>query len=198
LAGGLNAGQQRAIAEPLIASVRAARRRAGGSGVRGGDVAHGPSESIELWRLLGALELLDVAVKQELGEIILELLPKPKQQPARGALSWALGRLGTRVPIYGPLNRVVPVEVVDGWIQSLIELRTADANDPVSVMLMARRTDDRYREISESRRREVLSWLGSRDAAEHLVKLVAEGGRLDREEQGRVFGESLPVGLRIA
>jgi hypothetical protein len=43
----------------------------------------------------------------------------------------------------------------------------------------------------------VLNWLAQRGAGEHARKLVAEGGQLDAEEQGRVFGESLPKGLRV-
>jgi hypothetical protein len=35
------------------------------------------------------------------------------------------------------------------------------------------------------------------DAPPHFVQLVREGGLLDSEEQGRVFGEALPIGLRI-
>jgi hypothetical protein len=40
-------------------------------------------------------------------------------------------------------------------------------------------------------------WLSRRGAAAHFVALVREGGNLDTEEQGLVFGESLPKGLRI-
>jgi hypothetical protein len=43
----------------------------------------------------------------------------------------------------------------------------------------------------------VLDWLNEHNAREHPKQLVAEGGQLDAEEQGRVFGEALPKGLRI-
>jgi hypothetical protein len=65
-------------------------------------------------------------------------------------------------------------------------------------MQMARRTDDRYRDLGDKLRREVLDWMQSHDAPEHFLELVREGGTLDSEEQGRVFGEALPKGLRIA
>jgi hypothetical protein len=43
----------------------------------------------------------------------------------------------------------------------------------------------------------VLAWLAERGASEHAMKLVRDGGRLEREEQDRVFGEALPKGLRV-
>lgn len=36
------------------------------------------------------------------------------------------------------------------------------------------------------------------DAPTHFVELVQDGGSLDSDEQGLVFGESLPKGLRIS
>ena len=64
-------------------------------------------------------------------------------------------------------------------------------------MQIARRTGDRYRDLDDSVRREIVDWMQSLNASPHLVQLVQEGGTLDREEQGRAFGEALPKGLRI-
>ena len=46
-------------------------------------------------------------------------------------------------------------------------------------------------------RRAAADWLQDNNAPEHYVHLVLEGGTLDSEEQGRVFGEALPAGLRL-
>jgi hypothetical protein len=67
----------------------------------------------------------------------------------------------------------------------------------LAVMQLARRTDDRYRDVPEKLRRKVIRWLGDGGAPEHFVELVRDGGALDAEEQGLVFGEALPKGLRI-
>jgi hypothetical protein len=64
-------------------------------------------------------------------------------------------------------------------------------------MQLARRTDDRYRDLPEKLRREAADWLTSLDAPRHFVELVRDGGTLDSDEEGLVFGESLPKGLRI-
>ncbi len=65
-------------------------------------------------------------------------------------------------------------------------------------MQLARRTDDRYRNLPEKLRCEAADWLAQGDAPRHFVELVRDGGTLDSDEQGLVFGESLPKGLRMA
>ncbi|MCH5376777.1 MAG: molecular chaperone DnaK, partial [Planctomycetes bacterium] len=196
IAGGLSVGQQQAVAEPLLATVRSLHRRlTGGKG--GGDVSFTPQQSIEMWRLLGALELLPVVEKTQLGDMLATLMAKKSLRPARRAMVWALGRLGTRVPVYGPLNTLVPPDVAARWVKQLQRTREPDEEDTLAAMQIARRTGDRYRDLDDKTRREVLDWMQSVDAPAHLLHLVRAGGTLDREEQGRAFGETLPKGLRI-
>jgi hypothetical protein len=64
-------------------------------------------------------------------------------------------------------------------------------------MQIARRTEDRYRDLPDRLRREILDWFDQRQASPHFVELVRDGGRLDSQEQDRIFGEALPKGLRI-
>jgi hypothetical protein len=108
-----------------------------------------------------------------------------------------MGRIGARVPVYGPLNTVVPVEVVSDWLAKLMQLYSHDPMARLAVMQMARRTEDRYRELPEKLRGKVLDWLRLHEAPSHFVELVRDGGQLDGEEQGLVFGEALPKGLRM-
>ena len=143
------------------------------------------------------MELLSVGTKIELGRILLDLLPKKKMEPVRPAIAWAIGRIGARVPVYGPLNTVVPVEVVADWIGKLMQHFSDDPTGRLAAMQMARRTDDRYRELPEKLRRRVLDWFATQESPPHFIELVRGGGRLDTEEQGLVFGEALPKGLRM-
>ena len=129
--------------------------------------------------------------------MLLDLLPKRKMEAVRSALVWTIGRLGARVPLYGPLNAVVPAETAGAWLGQLLPQRSDVAERPLAVMQLARRTDDRYRDLSEKLRREAADWLTALDAPRHFVELVRDGGTLDNDEQGLVFGESLPKGLRI-
>ena len=197
IAGGLSQGQQRALAEPLLATVRTLHKRQTSGTGKGADPTFSPHESLEVLRLLGALELLASESKIELGDMLLDLLPKKKLEPIRPALAWALGRLGAREPSYGPLNLVVAAEQAGEWIEELLDLEPADAMIQFAIVNLSRRTGDRFRDLAEPLPARVVAWLRDRSAGEHAVKLVQQGGPLDRDEQSRVFGESLPKGLRI-
>ncbi|TWT32322.1 Chaperone protein DnaK [Posidoniimonas corsicana] len=198
LAGGLADGPQQGLAEPLLADVRALRRRYSGGKAKAMSTALDPTRTAEIWRLLGALELLTTTAKTELGDAITELLPKRKLAPRAADMVWTLSRLGQRKPLYGPLNTVVPAEVAERWLQAIMDW----AGDPpvahFAAMQLARRTDDRHRDIAEPRRDAVLAWLRRHEANDHLVQLVETGGALEAQERQSAFGESLPAGLRLS
>ncbi len=198
IGGGLSAGQQLAVAEPLLAPIRGLYRQSTTGKRRGGDVTFSIQQTAEVWRLLGSLELLDVRLKLELGEMLLALLPKRKMEPVRPAMAWALGRIGARQPAYGPLNAVVPAETAQQWLTQLVDAHAEDPNTHLAVMQLARRTGDRYRDVSDKARRRAEDYLLGQNAQPHFVELVRHVGQLDRDEQGMVFGESLPKGLQIA
>jgi molecular chaperone DnaK (HSP70) len=196
IAGGFTSGQQQAIAEPLIAQVRALHKRH--TSGKAGDATFSAHEGVEVLRLLGSLELLPAATKQELGKLLADLLPKRKLEQLRPALAWSLGRLGARTPVYGPLNTILPPSAVAPWIESLLELSLPDAQVQFAVVQLARMTGDRFRDLSAEVRTRVLGWLKQNQAAEHAEQLVRELAELTEEEQTRAFGEALPKGLRIA
>jgi molecular chaperone DnaK (HSP70) len=199
IGGGLTSGQQKALAEPLLGPIRALHKRFASGGAKGGgDVGIGAHEGNEMLRLLGSLELLPLKLKGELGTMLLELVGKKKLESMRGAMLWTIGRLGARVPLYGPLNTVVASEVAARWIDALVASSAAsDAMLSFAVAQLARRTADRYRDVSDATRERALAWLATAGASPHMQQLVREGGRLDAEEAGRAFGESLPKGLRL-
>jgi molecular chaperone DnaK (HSP70) len=198
VAGGLTAGQQHELASPILALIRQKHRQMKTGKGKAANYAANNAEGSEIWRMLGSLELLDLKTHLELGEMILDFLPRKKLDAIRPALTWALGRVGARVPVYGPLNCVVPPDVADAWIGRLI--KDGDIGDTVThmaLMQLSRRTGDRYRDVSESIRADVIDELTAEDARTHLVELVREVGRLETDEQSLIFGESLPSGLRI-
>ena len=197
IGGGLAAGQQQAVADPLLAPLRNLHRQST-TGKGRSDFSFASHETAEIWRLLGSLELLGVGTKIELGGMILDLLPKRKMQPVRPAMVWALGRIGSRVPLFGPLNTVVPPEVAAEWLKRLMDAIPGDADGWLAIMQLARRTGDRYRDLPEKRRDAAVAWLRRGGAPAHFADLIRDVGSLDDQEQGLVFGESLPKGLRIA
>src|SRR5206468_2947325 len=114
IAAGLTAGQQIALAGPLIAKIRKEHARPAGRGLL--STRH---EAAEIWRLLGSLEELPHETKTELGNILLNELRSRGAEAWSGAGMWALGRLGARVPMHGGLNCVLPGEVAETWTKSL-------------------------------------------------------------------------------
>jgi hypothetical protein len=200
LAGGLTRGQQLMIAEPCLASIRALARQMSGKPIKGSLNVIRPEEAAELWRLLGSLELLPIETKQELGELAMALKDKPRVAPSREPIVWALGRLGQRKPLYGPLNTVLAPQVVEPWITRLMEQQCNSKDRSTlffTVAQLSRFTADRYRDVEETVRRRVADWLAAQHADGELLKLVLQGGELGSEHHVKLFGESLPLGLRL-
>jgi hypothetical protein len=205
VAGGLAEGQQRTLAEPLVASLRDRLRhetlmKQGGKaihppGPRDPAFLFGPHETAEVFRLVGSLEHLSIETKNEFGKMLLDYLAKDRPAAVRSAAIWAIGRLGARVPVYGPLNTLIPAETAAAWVQRLSGFQ--DEAVAFAIVQLARRTNDRYRDIADTTRTNALNWLESRAAASHFVDLVRTGGSLREEEQKIAFGEALPRGLRI-
>ena len=195
LAGGLTQGQQHTLAEPLLATLRTYLRKAGTA--KGSPLGYGPHEGAEVFRLLGSLELLKVETKLELGEMLMTFTSRDRAVPLKDAAAWAIGRLGSRVPVYGSLNTLVPSETIEAWVARFIALPQLPVKILFSLVQMARLTQDRYRDISLGLREALLAKLEAAHAPAHYIQLIREGGELAAEEQKLAFGETLPRGLRI-
>lgn len=198
IAGGLPPGQQQSLAQPLLTQLRQFHRQVTTGRGQGASFDFGSHEAAEIWRLLGSLERLPVSQKLELGKWLLELSDKRKVQATRGGIVWALGRLGARVPMYGLLNHVVPRDEVGRWLQQFIARPAEDPAEILAVMQLARRCQDRYRDIHDELRADVLTWLRENNASQVLVDLVAEGGELESEQTAQLLGDALPIGLTLA
>jgi len=197
IAGGLGAGQQKALAQPLIAAVRNSFKEndAKKKTKVKSEIKYGIHELTEIWRLLGSMEYLSRDSKEELGSIALRLINR-KDALADAAI-WALGRIGERVPVYGPLNEIVDPQTAASWALKLTKMTNVNATVFLAVMQLCRKTNDRYRDIDTECRIEIVNFLKSGNASKHLAVLVENGGALDNEEESNVFGESLPRGLRL-
>ena len=102
------------------------------------------------------------------------------------------------MPLYGPLNTVVPAETAGGVAEAadrFFRRRSGRAAGRDADRPPDRRPLPRPRAEAA---RSAAAYLAKENAPGHFVALVQSGGRLDREEQGLVFGESLPKGLRLA
>lgn len=197
VAGGLSPGKQNELASSVLPAIRQVHKQMTTGRGKGGQYASGNHEASEVWRMLGSFELLRRDLRQQIGEMVLDFVPRKRFEPICPALLFALGRIGSRVPVYGPLNVVLPPDVVGNWIDRLKELDNADPSVQFALMQMARRTNDRYRDLSATAQASVITELENGDAPSRFIELVQSGGALDPKEAGMVFGESLPVGLKL-
>lgn len=150
----------------------------------------------DMVRLAASLERLSADQKTELGGFLLARLAKSELSQA--TVYWSLGRLGARAPFYGSAHTVVRSEVAATWLERLLALdlrKTEQA--PFAVAQLARLTQDRTRDLPPELRARAADKLAQAPGNEPWVKLVREGGELTAQDAGRVFGESLPTGLRL-
>jgi hypothetical protein len=185
LAGGLKAGQQRELY----------RRHAVQLGI-GGRKTKGrlnPQLERETWRLLASLEHMPVADRIALGN---ELAEKVRRDPRNTSYLWSLGRVGARIPFYGPLNSVVPPADASRWMEVLIALRDMTPDVASAVVQLGARTGDPLRDTDEEVRQKAIEAVAG--VAPQLVPSLREYIPPGGSDALRIFGESLPEGLRLA
>jgi molecular chaperone DnaK (HSP70) len=148
----------------------------------------------EEWRLVASLEHLLASTRAVLGN---ELVAKIRKEPGDATWLWSLGRLGARIPLYGPLHSVVTAEIAGEWLKALLDLSTFTAVTGSAIVLIARRTDDRSRDIDDGIREQAISRLMALGIAEETIQLLSKYVPPERADAVRSFGESLPPGLQV-
>ena len=191
VSGGLNTALQQALFSRLRPALLP---------VKGKQFSRPPAnEYAEMWRAAATLERLDAKTREQLGAAVL----KPcKKSPVPVYAFWSLTRLGARVPFYGPLNTLVHREIVEAWIDELFPFEPGNDSERTGWLFclaqLARRSGLRAVDVSDYHRERVLSVLRSHPCPAAWPRTVEEVVASDAEEQSRLFGESLPIGLRLA
>lgn len=156
------------------------------------------NELTEMWRAAASLERLDVKTKESLGASLLKQIERP---PVPSYAFWALTRLGTRSLFYGPLNAIVHPEIVEGWTEQLLSFTPGNDHERTTwafcLSQLARMTGQRAIDVSQETRAKVASKLRAISASAEWVKMVEQVVELQGEERSQMFGESLPIGLRL-
>ncbi|MGE3806397.1 MAG: Hsp70 family protein [Gemmataceae bacterium] len=156
------------------------------------------NELAEMWRAAAALERLELKSKEALGDALLKQVRKP---PAPTYAFWSLTRLGTRVLLYGPLNSVVHREVVERWLDALASFEPAHESDRSAwcfcLAQLARKSGQRALDVDDAHQTKVAKVLQDQNASPELIRMVEEVVEPESEEQSRMFGEALPIGLRV-
>jgi molecular chaperone DnaK (HSP70) len=180
IAGGINASEQQTLYRS--ATVPGSKKRLN------------RQLEAEQWRLIASLEHLLAGTRAKLGH---ELLPKITKEPGEAMLLWSLGRLGARVPLYGPLHCVIAAEVAAEWLKFLLDLPSFTTATASAIVLIGRRTDDRSRDIEEGIREQAISRLITFGASEEVIQPLSRYVPPERSDAARSFGESLPPDLQL-
>jgi hypothetical protein len=191
VAGGLNTALQQALFARLKPALLPPK---------GKPFAKPPAnEYAEMWRAAASLERLDAKTKEHLGSTLLKQI-KPGAVPVYAF--WSLTRFGARVQLYGPLNSVVHPEIVERWLEELLAFTPGNDNERTGWLFalaqLARKSGLRAVEVSETVREKVLTVLKANPCPAAWPRMVAETVHSEREEQSRLFGDSLPIGLKLA
>ena len=190
VAGGLNAEAQQRIFKEIAKFINPAAARQ--AGVAKQLAMRGYEDMV---RLAAALERLPVADKIQLGGWLLKRLEKAGEPDSSW---WALGRIGGRILFHGNNHDVIAPAIAAEWLAQL--LKTDWKKQPqagFAATLLARRCDDRVRDIDDDLRLLVLDKLKLAKAAASWQEMVAEYKQLDESQEKQVFGEALPPGLRL-
>jgi molecular chaperone DnaK (HSP70) len=191
VAGGLNAALQQA----LFARLRPVLLPTKGKPAP----RPGANELVEMWRAAASLERLDAKTREALGG---ELVRQLARSPMPTYLFWSLTRLGARVPLYGPLNTLAHPQVVEGWLDALLDFTPATDGDrsgwAFALAQLARRSGLRAVDVGDDYRERVAAALRAAGANAGWVRMVEEVVSAEGEDRSAMFGESLPIGLRLA
>jgi molecular chaperone DnaK (HSP70) len=184
LAAGMSPGHQRQISQDLAGIM-------GTGKVKGRRLFE--QERIELWMLIANLEQLMAKDKKRWGRLLVQEITGPA---CKHQLLWALSRLGARELLYGPADRVVPPGEAFVWCRQIMSVTWKNASQALSAVgRMARKTGDRVRDFDSQQRDEIINWMSLLKNSDDSIEMVREVVPMAVEEEGSVFGESLPAGL---
>ncbi len=155
------------------------------------------AEISEMWMLAASLENLSPLIKEKLGDQLMKNL-KGSKGKSLDQYYWALSRIGARTPFHGPIDKCVPKESVEKWIEILLKEKWPNPKSTgYAVTQLARKTNDRTRDIGENLRSRVIDKLSDYSWAEHFIRQIKDVVALEIDDEKSIFGESLPVGLYI-
>jgi molecular chaperone DnaK (HSP70) len=149
----------------------------------------------DMVRLEASLERVPAQRKIELGARLIERLRKPSENHQGW---WAVGRIGARRPFYGSAHSVVPPDVAMTWLDAILALDWKKVEPAAfAAVQIARMTGDRSRDVPDAVRATVVKRLETAHAPANWIEMVSQTVELDEADEGRVFGESLPPGLKL-
>ncbi len=190
VAGGLSAEAQQKVFNDIAKFINPAAARQPGVGKQ--LATRGYEDMV---RLAAALERLPVEDKTQLGGWLLKRQEKAGEPDQSW---WALGRVGARILFHGNNHDVISPATATAWLQQLLNVDwKKQPQAGFAATLLARRCDDRARDIGDDLRLQILDKLKQAKAPVSWQDMVAEYKPLDEQQEKQIFGEALPPGLRL-
>ena len=185
VAAGFSTGQQRELAQRVMGQLGVGQKKA-------------PRVNAQLeregWRLLANLERVDAGLRTKLGD---EMIDRVRREPKNAAWLWSIGRFGARLPLYGPLNSVVPPDVAERWIDRLLTLRVWIPDTADAVIRLAALTGDAARDVDARTRDAAIDRLREAGCDKEAIAALVTVRPPDSRDASRAFGETLPEGLQL-
>jgi len=154
-------------------------------------------ELAEMWRAVASLERLPVGNKLKLGDELMRRL-EPRKGREDPVHLWALSRLGARVPLYGPLNAVIPAGRVADWLTQLCAWDWPEPDKAAFPLAqLGRRTGDRGRDLDDATRARLAGVVRAMPGGDRAAVLVEQIVELEAREERVALGDTLPAGLKL-
>ena len=185
---GLKSGHQRSLYESLNKLICP-------KGIYSNKVKAGVQAKAEMWRCMGALELLQPKQKIALGGILLN-----RKNKLESYEYWVLARLGARHLFHAPANNVISGDIASKWLELLIACKSSDSVLQDKLFALSRigaMTGDRTIDVDVKHRSNALKFLEANNASKQWSSHLNEVKKESLKEQNKILGDSLPLGLSI-
>ncbi|GAB3761999.1 Hsp70 family protein [Ramlibacter monticola] len=152
----------------------------------------------DMVRMCATLERIASEHKVEVGDWLVAQLQHRTAKARSQWTLWSIGRLGARLPFHGSAHRVVPIDAAAAWLKVLLALDWKQAEGAAAAAAnLARMSGDRVRDLPAELRDQVIDRLEALRAPPAWIARVREVVPLDEAGQQGVFGEALPLGLKL-
>lgn len=149
---------------------------------------HGP---VEMMQLVAGLERISREAKERCGDLFLARAKKIGSY-------WPLARVGARVPVRADPEDAVDSAVAQRWALALLELDWATSEGAAfAAASVGRLTGDARRDLSPQLRKTIAERLTAAKSPASWIDMVLRGADMAASDMKRVFGEGLPVGLKL-
>lgn len=149
----------------------------------------------DMLRMAAAFENLTQESKIALGEGLLQRLEKKSESPQTW---WAIGRIAAREPLYCSHHKLIPVATVEQWLDRVLTADWKSASQAAfAATIMAKKTEDRERDISPDYRSRVIEQLKQFKCSKSWIDMVDHKVALEESDVKRFYGDTLPSGLKL-